>query len=234
MLWSQISNEVFWGGVATVITALAGAVVTVYVAVRKGRQERRADAIEEWQKYSAKMEQGLQERQQENANLRKQLHTLRDQHYADMIAVHAKQAACEKENTELRGEVKLLQMAMSRVQARVGDTPAQTSPCLIIIETDGTIRDASPATGPVLGWLSTELIGKNVEVVVPEDLRARHREALTKVAAMGQPPWSDRVVLTEALTKNGRRVKVSVKIRGWQTGGGHWLLSGEISERQSE
>lgn len=244
-LFSDLTSEGFWSGIGIVLAALAAAVVTIVTALRKGSKEKRADAIAEWQKYSAKMESELQEAKsrfdeeaqeakKENANLRRQLHTLRDQHYADTLAIHAKLAACEKDKVEQHGEIKLLQMAVHRVQLRVGDDPpAVSTPCLIIAETDGVIRDASPSTGPILEWLSVELIGRNIEVIVPEDLRDLHRAALARIQSRGVGPWTDRTILTEALTKSGRRVKVSVRVKGWQTGGGHWLLSGEISERQS-
>jgi cell division protein FtsB len=200
----------------------------------KQTKEKRTDALSEWQSLVMKTEEDVAEQKKENKDLRRQIHTLRDDHHANMLRISIENAQCRQENAELKGEIKLLQTGLQRTQQHVGmEVPGVTGGCLIIAEMDGTIRDASPSTGPVLEWLAPELIGKNLEVLVPDDIKPLYREALAKIMSAGVEPWTERTVLSEALTKSGRRVKVSIRVKAWQTGGGHWLLSGEIKERKS-
>jgi PAS domain S-box-containing protein len=45
----------------------------------------------------------------------------------------------------------------------------------LIVDADGTIREANPKAVALFGWRSSEdLVGRSVEVLVPEALRARH------------------------------------------------------------
>ncbi len=134
-------------------------------AERKGREE----ALGEWKAIVTKLEEDIAEEKRENKGLRVQLHALRDKQHADVLSIYAKQLVCERENAELKGEIRLLQSSVARLQTTVGHAQAATIPCLIIAETDGTIRDVSPVSGPLLEWLPKELIGQNLAVIVPPE-----------------------------------------------------------------
>lgn len=242
----MLDLELGWGSALVATAAALSVVLTGFImkllqarAVKQTQDKReRDDTIAEWanlfETTTKRLQEDIDDGKKENKSMREQMHKLRDKHHEDMLRVTVEAAQCKMENAELRGEIKLLQASMHRLQVAVGDTaPGTSMPCLVIAETDGTIVECSPAVAPVLEWLPTELIGKSLEMIVPEDLRERHREALQNIDFSGTAPWTERTVLTEALTKSGRRVKVSVRVKGWQTGG-HWLLSGEIQERVSQ
>src|SRR5207249_1722454 len=71
---------------------------------------------------------------------------------------------------EQAGEVRLLQITVQRLQAVTGDDlTAALQPAIVTADLEsGVIRQASPAITPLTHWLVKDLIGKSVEVLIPE------------------------------------------------------------------
>jgi PAS domain S-box-containing protein len=185
----------------------------------------RADAISEWKEYADRLEKRLDAA---DADIKHG----REQHEADYRQWAEKQGLCQKEAAELKGEVRLLQSVVQRLQGLAKDeAPAVSVPGLIIADVNGTVREFSPSLTPLLHWLPAQMRGKNVSVLVPERLREAQAAGLKKVAETGQPPWTERSVLTHALTREGEEVPVTITLSGWQTEKGDWLLSAQIQKR---
>lgn len=185
----------------------------------------RADAISEWKEYADRLEKRLDAA---DADIKHG----REQHEADYRQWAEKQGLCQKEAAELKGEVRLLQSVVQRLQGLARDeAPPVSVPGLIIADISGTIKEFSPSLTPLLHWLPGQMRGKNVSVLAPERLREAQAAGLRKVAETGQPPWTERVVLTHALTREGEEVPVSITLSGWQTEKGDWLLSAQIQRR---
>jgi PAS domain S-box-containing protein len=191
------------------------------VVARKGR----ADAIEEWKEYADRLERRLDAQDLD-------IKHGREQHEADYRQWAEKQGLCQKEAAELKGDVRLLQATVQRLQGLAkDDAPAVSVPGLIITDISGVIKEFSPSLTPLLHWLPGQVRGKNVSTLAPERLREAQAAGLRKVAETGQPPWTERVVLTHALTREGEEVPVSITLSGWQTDKGDWLLSAQIQRR---
>lgn len=135
-----ITSGELWSGVAIVITAIGTAAAAIWGKVSTSARTKRADTISEWQDIvDAKDKERDDLRGQiggansEILKLREQLHKLRDTFHAEMVAalaMHAKDikelqvahARCEKENAELRGEIRVL-----RAHLKLPDMPASSA-----------------------------------------------------------------------------------------------------------
>jgi PAS domain S-box-containing protein len=144
------------------------------------------------------------------------------------------EALCQIQLAEMRGEIRLLQATVRRLQEGVGDeAPAVTAAAMITADlAKGIIRQVSPGIGPLLHWTQKDLLGKPVSTLLPESLRAAHDEAFTKLAASGQLPWSERTILTKALRGDGGELPVAINLTGWKTPNGDWMISAEIKRRR--
>jgi PAS domain S-box-containing protein len=185
----------------------------------------RKDALAEWKDYADRLERRIDAADAE-------IKLSRERHEADYRAWAKQNADCVAEAAGLKGDVRLLQATVQRLQGLAKDeAPAVSVPGLIIADIGGTIKEFSPSLTPLLHWLPGQVRGKNVSVLAPERLREAQAAGLRKVAETGQPPWTERVVLTHALTREGEEVPVSITLSGWQTDKGDWLLSAQIQRR---
>jgi PAS domain S-box-containing protein len=217
-MWAALFAE--WDIILALLSGMVAAIVTagpVIYGFIKGRQEARAkaraDALLEWKDWSGHLEERI-------AVLE-----------VDHRACQQKLGEADVRNTRLEGEIRLLQTTMQRVQRITGDDMPTSLAAVVIADTDGVIRSASPAVGPLLHYLPGELIGKNVSILVSERDRPQHLAEIAKVKELGHIPWSERIVLGTALTKEGEEVAVSVRLSSWLGSKGQWYLSAEIARR---
>ena len=74
---------------------------------------------------------------------------------------------------------------------------------IITIDGEGTITTVNAATESLLGYKPTELIGRNVSILMPEPFRSEHdgypRSCMTSFASSQRPSWQTR--------NQGRRFK---------------------------
>ena len=91
---------------------------------------------------------------------------------------------------------------------------------IVIISSDGKIVDANVRTVGMFGYTRDELLGKQIEILVPEEVQDRHvgeREGYVKrprVRPMGAG------VKLSALHKLGHRFRVEINLAPYQAPGG--------------
>ncbi len=73
---------------------------------------------------------------------------------------------------------------------------------------DGTITGWNPAAQQLFGFSSDEAVGKNINIIVPPELRSEVRDILSKIKSGQNVRHHD----TTRVTKDGRRVNVSLSI----------------------
>ena len=77
----------------------------------------------------------------------------------------------------------------------------QDSPdAILIADRDGTIRFWNTGAERMFGHTSTEALGQSLDLLIPENLRARHWQGYFRVMETGQTKY-----LTERLTSPGVR-----------------------------
>lgn len=69
----------------------------------------------------------------------------------------------------------------------------------------------------MLGW--DVLVGERILAVIPHEFREAHLAAFTRGVASGEHHLLDRPLAVEALTRDGRRVPVTLTVSRKQDGG---------------
>ncbi|GMU41146.1 MAG: hypothetical protein AMXMBFR23_20120 [Chloroflexota bacterium] len=80
---------------------------------------------------------------------------------------------------------------------------------------DGIIRYWNEAAHEVLGFTAEEALGQSLDLIIPENLRARHWEGYDRVMVDGQPSRYGRreMLKVPALRKDGSRVSVEFTLQ---------------------
>ena len=99
----------------------------------------------------------------------------------------------------------------------------------------GRVTDWNRQAELLFGWAREDVIGKLVaDVIVPEDLRSAHRNALQRFVDTGQPSILGRRLELEALPRDGRRFPVELTVWATRVGRtyGFSAFVHDISERK--
>ena len=85
--------------------------------------------------------------------------------------------------------------------------------CVVIIDHEGRVLEFNPAAERTFGYRAAEVLGREMsEVIVPPDLRDRHREGLRRCVTEGSSRLLDRRVEIEGLRADGTRFPVELTI----------------------
>jgi PAS domain S-box-containing protein len=107
---------------------------------------------------------------------------------------------------------------------------AMPLPGIVVADLKGVIREFSPALTPILNYRPVEVVGKPIETLIPEDIRAQHREAFARAVANPDAVDPEREILTYGLTKDGARVPIGIRMHVWRAGA-EGLITATIRQR---
>ncbi len=105
---------------------------------------------------------------------------------------------------------------------------------IIISNASGIIQKANPYVTQVFGYEPDELVGKVVEVLLPEDLRERHVNYREQYMANPHPRAMGRNINLLAVKKNGESFPVEVSLTFFESNGNRLIVSfiNDITERR--
>ena len=83
---------------------------------------------------------------------------------------------------------------------------------IILADRDGVIRVWNPAAEAVFGYRAEEAVGKTLDLIIPERLRARHWSGYRDVMATGTTRYAKQVLAVPALRKDGTSISVEFTI----------------------
>ena len=90
---------------------------------------------------------------------------------------------------------------------------ATPSDAIVASDRGGTITFWNPGAVRIFGYTSEEALGQSLDLIIPENLRARHWQGYEKVMATGESHYGQGYLLSvPALTKSGRRISVEFTI----------------------
>ena len=88
-----------------------------------------------------------------------------------------------------------------------------TSDAIVATDREGRVVFWNPGAVRIFGFAADEAIGQLLDLIIPENLRARHWEGFHDVMATGTSRYGDGDLLSvPALTKDGRRISVEFTI----------------------
>lgn len=166
-----------------------------------------------------------------------QIVALKDKTYKEINDLTMKWGVALADNATLRGELQQMRVNVQRLQGITGDAPPKHSlPIPIVVDTDGKIYDVGPAIGGLLQYLKSELVGRNIEMLVPERHRESHLAGLAKIRDNRSLPLRELPILTEALAKDKTEVPIALSLKSsWPLAdnSGKMKIYGEMQDRSS-
>jgi PAS domain S-box-containing protein len=113
------------------------------------------------------------------------------------------------------------------------------SDAIIATDRSGAVTFWNPGAVRIFGFTMEEAMGRSIDLIIPENLRARHWEGYDRVMMTGHSRYGEGDVLAvPALTKDGRRISVEFTIvmlrdEGGQPSGTAAILR-DVTERFEE
>lgn len=129
--------------------------------------------------------------------------------------------------------------ALRRSHARLGAVLDASRDPVLTVDGSGVIRSASRAVEDVFGWRSEELVGREVEVLMPEPHRSQHGAHLRRHLETGRSHLLGRVRELTALRRDGSEFPCELWVdRVAETGSDAVLFCGVVrdisQQRRSE
>jgi PAS domain S-box-containing protein len=84
----------------------------------------------------------------------------------------------------------------------------QSPVSIILADREGVIRVWNRASEALFGFAAAEVIGKSLDVIIPERLRESHWRGFDQSLASGETKYSGKVMTTRAVHKDGRKLYV--------------------------
>lgn len=139
---------------------------------------------------------------------------------------------CFQDSAAQKARIEILTFQVGQLQ-RIASSASVAMTATVTADLSGTIVDADDSVKDVLGWRAAELIGRNVDVIIPRDLRGRHHAGLERARTAGgmvRPP--ELAIQSYARNAAGERVPVIVSLTGWKDENGRSLVTAQIVHRK--
>jgi PAS domain S-box-containing protein len=79
---------------------------------------------------------------------------------------------------------------------------------IILADREGVIRAWNRASESLFGFAAPEVLGRSLDVIIPERLREAHWNGYDRSLASGETKYAGRVMTTRAVHKEGRKLYV--------------------------
>lgn len=90
---------------------------------------------------------------------------------------------------------------------------ATASDAVIATDRDGIVNFWNPGAERIFGFTAAEAVGQSLDLIIPDNLRARHWAGYRQVMATGESHYGHGDLLSvPGLTKDGRRISVEFTI----------------------
>jgi PAS domain S-box-containing protein len=81
---------------------------------------------------------------------------------------------------------------------------------IIFIDCDNVVRLWNRGAEKLFGYAADEVLGRSVDVIIPERFRPAHAEGLARAIEAGKTRLGDRVMTTRATHKSGSKMYVDL------------------------
>jgi PAS domain S-box-containing protein len=127
-----------------------------------------------------------------------------------------------------------VEKALKDSDARSRAVLDSTLDAVITIDDEGTIESVNPATESLFGYTASELIGRNVNTLMPEPERSRHHSYMSRYVGTGEAKVVGIGRETVALRKDGSRFPIDLAVSELSVPGRHLFLGvvRDISDRK--
>ena len=114
-----------------------------------------------------------------------------------------------------RMELRRVEKARRDAQAHL-DGMADAAPgAVVCASADSSITHWNAAADRLFGWSADEAIGQQLEIIIPEDMRAAHTAGMARLAASGNRAFPSRIVELRALRRDGATFPAQITLTCW-------------------
>ena len=96
----------------------------------------------------------------------------------------------------------------------------QSPEAFIFADTSGTIRLWNRGAEAIFGYAPAEVLGRSLDVIIPEQLRTAHWTGFRNALATGVTKYAGHVLTTRSMHKDGRRLYVDLSFALVKDNGG--------------
>jgi PAS domain S-box-containing protein len=96
----------------------------------------------------------------------------------------------------------------------------QAPDAVIFADPDGSIQVWNRGAENIFGYAPVEVLGKSLDVIIPERLRHAHWEGFHRAISTGQTKYGSRVLTTRSIHKNGSKLYVDLSFALVRDGAG--------------
>ncbi|MEJ2719566.1 MAG: PAS domain S-box protein [bacterium] len=111
--------------------------------------------------------------------------------------------------------VSKVRMALRESEAKFRSVMESAIDAIISGDVSGNIRAWNSAATALFGFTEDEVIGRPIELIIPERFRQRHREGMRRVSSGGPSHVIGKTVELAALRKNGTEFPVELSLATW-------------------
>ena len=87
-----------------------------------------------------------------------------------------------------------------------------TQEAIIFADRDGMIRFWNIGAETIFGYTASEVLGRSLELIIPERLRDQHRVGYRRVMATGVTQYDRKLLAVPAAQKNGARISLEFTV----------------------
>lgn len=106
----------------------------------------------------------------------------------------------------------LLDEPPQHTDAALAELLRQLADAVVIADADGTITFWNDAATRLFGWPVHEALGRSLDLIIPERLRARHWAGYRQTMATGHTDYGDRLLEVPALHHDGRTLSIAFTV----------------------
>ncbi|WP_242361704.1 PAS domain S-box protein [Anaeromyxobacter sp. SG17] len=99
----------------------------------------------------------------------------------------------------------------------------ETGDAVLFADRDGVLRLWNRGAERMFGWSAAEVIGKSMDLIIPERLRARHWDGWNRVMETGVTRYGTEVLAVPAIRKDGQTISIEFTIQLIRDASGHIL-----------
>ncbi len=105
---------------------------------------------------------------------------------------------------------------------------------IVVTDQDSIIKEFSPSAERMFGHAAADVVGRNVELIVPPELREAHKAGVKRVVEGAEPKLYNQTVELPVLHKDGRIFPADFSVGGWRHNGKQFFVAiiRDISERK--
>jgi PAS domain S-box-containing protein len=100
----------------------------------------------------------------------------------------------------------------NRPAVDLNDLVAAVGDAIVVTDSAGAITMWNPAAERIFGYPESEALGRPLDLIIPERLRARHWDGFHKTMLTGQTRYGTELLRVPAMDKGGRPLSIAFTV----------------------